>query len=103
MLDAHCCESEVGQSVPWDKDDPPPLAAVPFAADGEYQAFLYKRDMFHVIKHGLGREAVASILLMLSYMGYVDIPETSRTCLVDLAVHFEFMSSGVKQRKRQHL
>ena len=74
FLDAPGCHSEVGQSVPWDPNHPPPLAAVPFTADGDYQAFLYKRDMFHVIKHGLGREAVASILLMLSYMGYFDSP-----------------------------
>ena len=28
--------------------------------------------MFHIIKHGVGREACASIVLMLSYCGYFD-------------------------------
>ncbi|CAK9057240.1 Uncharacterized protein SCF082_LOCUS30742, partial [Durusdinium trenchii] len=64
----------VGQSVPWDPASPPPLAVVPFSADGEYPAFLYKRDMFHIIKHGVGREACASILLMLAYNSYFDSP-----------------------------
>ena len=63
--------AEVGSSVPWDPASPPPLSSVPFSGN-DYPAFLYKRDMFHVIKHGVGREACASIVLMLSYRGYFD-------------------------------
>ena len=62
--------AEVGASVPWDPESPPPLAIVPFS--NQYQAFLYKRDMFHTIKHGVGRESCASILLMLAYLTYFD-------------------------------
>ena len=62
---------EVGSSVPWDASAPPPLCLIPFSGD-EFPAFLYKRDMFHIIKHGVGREACASILLMLGYHGYFD-------------------------------
>lgn len=56
--------------MPWDPASPPPLCLVPFSVDRP--EFLYKRDMFHIIKHGVGREACASILLMLSYHGYFD-------------------------------
>lgn len=49
-----------------------------FSSDGRYEAFLYKRDMFHTIKHGVGREACASILLMLSYRMYFDNDGDSR-------------------------
>ena len=68
--------AQVGASVPWDVSDPPPLANVPYS--DQYPASLYKRDMFHVIKHGVGREATASILLLLSYLTYFDFPGDSR-------------------------
>ncbi|CAK9035345.1 Uncharacterized protein SCF082_LOCUS21245 [Durusdinium trenchii] len=69
-------DNPVGASVPWDVSDPPPLANVPYS--DQYPASLYKRDMFHVIKHGVGREATASILLLLSYLTYFDFPGDSR-------------------------
>ena len=42
------------------------------------QLFSTKRDMFHTIKHGVGREACASILLMLAYRTYFDHDGDSR-------------------------
>ena len=69
--------TKVGNSVPWDDGAPPPLSSVPFSGD-HYPAFLYKRDMFHIIKHGVGRESCASILLMLAYLGYFDSENDSK-------------------------
>ena len=63
---------KVGASVPWDPDEPPPLICVPYS--DENPASLYKRDMFHVVKHGVGREAAASLLLLLSYLLCFDFP-----------------------------
>lgn len=68
--------SEVGLSVPWDPSDPPPLCRVPYS--DQCPAGLYKRDMFHVIKHGVGREAAASILLLLAYLTYFDFPNETK-------------------------
>lgn len=58
--------------MPWDPTSPPPLASIPFSQ--VFPANLYKRDMFHVIKHGLGRESAASVLLLLCTMTYFDWP-----------------------------
>ena len=63
---------KVGASVPWNPDEPPPLISVPYS--DQNPASLYKRDMFHVVKHGVGREATASLLLLLSYLLYFDFP-----------------------------
>lgn len=49
---------------------PPPLSIIPFS--DSFPASLYRRDMFHVVKHGFGREICASVLLLLCHLTYFD-------------------------------
>ena len=67
---------KVGTSVPWDPACPPPLNQIPFC--DSFPANMYKRDTFHVVKHGIGREMVASTLVLLSNMGYFDFDNDTK-------------------------
>lgn len=67
---------KVGASVPWDPACPPPLNQIPFC--DSFPANMYKRDTFHVVKHGIGREMVASTLVLLSNMGYFDFDNDTK-------------------------
>lgn len=65
--------------MPWDDADPPPLAAVPFHdLENGFPAKFYKFDMFHVLKHGLGREVCASSVMLLCRLGYMDEAGSSK-------------------------
>ena len=55
------------RSRPWDQ--PPPLLVVPFEPEDGRQEFLYKRDIFHIVKLGLLRHWVASTLVSLIQWG----------------------------------
>ena len=68
--------TQVGASVPWDPAYPPPLNQIPFS--NSFPANMYKRDTFHVVKHGIGREMAASTLALLSNMGYFDSDDDTK-------------------------
>ncbi|CAE7246994.1 unnamed protein product [Symbiodinium microadriaticum] len=56
----------VGSSEPW--LETPPLNEAPFSV----RANLYKFDPFHVLKFGIFRDAVASTIIRLAFMGFFD-------------------------------
>lgn len=69
-------QCKVGASVPWDPLSPPPLSQIPFS--DSFPANLYKRDMFHIVKHGVGREVAASVLILLAHLAYFDSEDDTR-------------------------
>ena len=58
----------LGVTDPW--DSPPPLDAAPYAST--FKASMYKFDPFHVLKFGVFRDAVGSVLVRLCLMAYFD-------------------------------
>ncbi|CAE7332737.1 unnamed protein product, partial [Symbiodinium microadriaticum] len=58
----------LGTTDPW--EELPPLNHAPYAAT--FKAGLYKFDPFHVLKFGVFRDAVGSVLVRLCMMGYFD-------------------------------
>ena len=57
---------------PWDEgDEPPPFLKVPF--DVEKPEMLYRMDMFHCFKVGVGRDIAASGLVWLCRLGMFDL------------------------------
>lgn len=57
------------ESRPWDAA--PVLTTVPF--DQERPEFVFKLDLFHVMKVGLSRHVVGSLIIILSKLGYFDL------------------------------
>lgn len=56
--------------------------------------------MFHVIKHGVGREAAASIVLLLCYLCYFDFPEETKNLPDRLARCFKTFKLWCETNKK---
>ena len=69
-------QCKVGTSVPWDPMWPPPLSQIPFSES--FPASLYRRDMFHIVKHGFGREVAASVVILLCHLAYFDSEQDTK-------------------------
>lgn len=61
------------QERPWDENHEPPFSQVPFD-DGKPE-LLYRLDVFHVFKVGVGRDLGGSGLVWLCYLGIFDYDE----------------------------
>ena len=66
--DSPAWAATIGASEPWDA--PPPLNCIPYASKNP--AFAYLFDPFHVLKYGVFRDCIASIVVRLCAMAYFD-------------------------------
>ena len=57
-------------SEPWPEDDPPDLSSIPF--DPLCRPAMFRLDVFHLWKVGLGRDLVGSGVVVLCLLGYFD-------------------------------
>ena len=55
---------------PWDENDPPPLTKIAF--EPGHEEGIYRLDLFHCWKMGLGRDLTGSTLIVLSELKYFD-------------------------------
>ena len=66
----------IGVADPWAAT--PALNEVPYASS--FPAGLYKLDVFHVLKFGVFRDAVASTIVRLAFMRYWDTDDATESC-----------------------
>ncbi|CAE7919615.1 unnamed protein product [Symbiodinium necroappetens] len=60
-------------SDPWPEDDPPDIANIPF--DPLCRPAMFRLDVFHLWKVGLGRDLVGSGVVVLCLLGYFDFQD----------------------------
>ena len=60
-------------SEPWPEDDPPSLSNIPF--DPLCRPAMFRLDVFHLWKVGLGRDLVGSGVVVLCLLGYFDFDD----------------------------
>ena len=56
----------------WPPGQTPAMATVPFSLKATESVRLFRRDMFHTLKHGFLRDLIGSTLVFMSRMGYFD-------------------------------
>ena len=57
-------------SRPWRNDTPPILSTIPF--DASRPEYMFKFDMFHLLKVGMTRDVVGSLVVVLCRLGFFD-------------------------------
>lgn len=57
-------------SRPWSNDTPPILSTIPF--DTSRPEYMFKFDMFHLLKVGMTRDLVGSLVVVLCRLGFFD-------------------------------
>lgn len=63
-------------SRPWDVNNPPPLAAIPFDRTAPERAL--QGDLFHLFKVGVGRDIVGGVIVTLMRKGFFDYENSSK-------------------------